>query len=86
MFLKRNFSENAPTVLNNDAAIHDLLAEAKAKEEASNNLRCNVLVNDGHVHVSHQDEEEKVTEATPDCHILSVHMRLPKVTLVKHMF
>ena len=51
MFLKRNFSGNAPTVLNNDAAIHDLLAEAKAKEEASNNLRCNVLVNDGHAHV-----------------------------------
>ena len=52
MFLKRNFSENAPTEFNNDAAIHNLLAEAKAKEEASNNLRCNVLVNDGHVHVS----------------------------------
>lgn len=48
MFLKRNFSENVSAVLNINTAIRSMLAEAKANEKASKNLRCNILVNGEH--------------------------------------
>ena len=49
MFLESNFSENIPSVFFIDAAINNILAEAKAKEKASKNLHCSVLVNGEHV-------------------------------------
>ena len=57
MLLERNFSEKAPAVFSMDAAIESLLTEAKANEEASKKLYCNVLVNGEQVSI--MDEEEK---------------------------
>ena len=49
IFLGSNFSENVPSIFFIDAAINNLLEEAKAKEKACKKLRCNVLVNGEHV-------------------------------------